>query len=94
MMFFFRYKYLAVFSAAVLTMIHIAVILKRRINFNCLYTNRIWHWLPETNLADIWLVRLPRCFMFWLSERASLKLIEKSFFLSEVCSELVVFSAL
>lgn len=66
MMFFFSYKYLAVFSAAVLMMIHIAVILKRRINYHCLYTNRIWHWLPETNLANIWLARLPcvSCFVY------------------------------
>lgn len=83
MMFFFSYKYVAVFSAAALMMIHIAVILKTQINYNCLYTNRIWHWLPETNLANIWLARLPRRLMFWLSERASLKLIEKSFFLSK-----------
>lgn len=64
MVFYFSYKYLAVFSAAVLMMIHIAVILKRRINYNCLYTNRIWYWLPETNLTNIWLARLPRVSCF------------------------------
>lgn len=90
-MFFFSYKYLALFSAAVLRMIHIAVILKRQINYNCLYTNRICHWLPETNLANIWLARLLHGFMFWLSGRASLRLIEKEFLSFRVCSELVVF---
>lgn len=55
----FSYKYWAVFTAAVLMMIHIAVILKKWINYNCLYANRIWHWLQETSLTNIWLSRLP-----------------------------------
>lgn len=53
LLFFLGYKYLAVFSDTVLMMIHTAVILKRWINYNCLYTNRIWHWLPENNLTNI-----------------------------------------